>query len=155
LANSATVHFRAGSLLLRHPELQKLAGHSYLTGAIIFAIVAVQLVIAALIQAGADAGAWTASWWFVAILAYAVGATLNHWEALFVLRTAQLGDVPRRLPQRASRPPVERAGACRGYAQRPPSSVISPPTARGPGSFCSSSSIARSATMHGSPEVRP
>jgi sphingolipid 4-desaturase/C4-monooxygenase len=73
---------RRRALLLRHPELRELVGHSYLTSAIIFAIVAVQLVIAALVQAGANAGAWTGSWWFVVILAYAVGATLNHWAGM-------------------------------------------------------------------------
>lgn len=73
---------RRRELLQRHPEIRTLVGHSYVTSLVIVGIVLLQLLLATLVQHGADHGRWWGSWALVVPLAYVVGATLNHWAGM-------------------------------------------------------------------------
>lgn len=73
---------RRQELLRRHPELRRLYGYSYATSIVMLAIVLAQLAIALWVQHEVDRGSVLGSPVAIVLLAYFVGATLNHWAGM-------------------------------------------------------------------------
>lgn len=82
-------HFaRRLALLADHPEVRDLMGFDRRTIAVTALVVLAQFTVAALVQAQADHGLSTSGWLAVVLLAYGLGAVLNHWCAMSIHETA-------------------------------------------------------------------
>lgn len=73
---------RRKMILKKHPEVKSLYGYDMRTSYVCVLLVVFQLSSAFFLQRQHDAKGILASWWAIALIAYCVGAVLNHWCAM-------------------------------------------------------------------------